>query len=329
MNSPTIDQVITELGAYFRTHAKEIVSMFYKSGEDSEILKRARKITSVQGKYPAFHAVTDHVIQNFRAQWDEFGSTTIKVNELQAYHLKVNFPIVPANVLNSWLAEDYDEDASLEDKSISKFIMNNELNPKIVEDLVELIVTGEYDSVNGFGVFGKSMDGVQEVIRKGLLDTDNPMYKIGIPTITDDNIVDVVTMFERAIPTKGKKKIKEIFMTTKNAERYALRYEALFGTNTLIKDGDYFKTRLGKRVIVPVDEMTNDQLIWTTPPGNMVRTINKFDMPKLTDIQKLDYKIKLFFESWDGIGFWINQAVFASVTSGSGSGLGATEDLYY
>jgi hypothetical protein len=327
--SLTIDQIQTELGAYFRSNNKAVTAMFYKSAADSEILKRARVITAIQGKFPAFHSVTDRVIQNFRAQWDAFGDTKMKVNELNARQIKVNFALKPATILNSWLAETYDEGASMEEKSISQYIMNQELMPRIAEDLVWLAVNGVYASTGGFGVFGKAFNGVEESLRLALLDADNSAYKIPLATITDANIVDEVTKFERNIPSKVAGKIQDIFMSRNNAYRYALRMQELFGNNVLLQPGDYMKTRLNKYNIVPINESSNDNLIWTTVPGNMVRTINKFDGPKLTDIQKLDYDIKLFFEAWDGIDFWMNQMIFASVTSGSGSGLTTDNSLYY
>jgi hypothetical protein len=95
----------------------------------------------------------------------------------------------------------------------------------------------------------------------------------------------------------------------------------------LIKDGAMFKTRLGKRTIVGLDNL-NDDTIFSTPDGNMLKLTDIFDFPQVTDIQKADYKLKIFMEFWLGYGFWVNQWVFVSTTS-AGSGLGAQNSTYY
>lgn len=295
-------------------------------GNEVQLNKYCKKITKIKGKFPAFHSVTGHVIQGFKNVWNELGSTTIKVNELTAFHQKVNFPIVPSDIEHSWLAEMDEEDQSLENKSISKYIVENELKQTVTQDLDDLSINGVYDA-NDLETFGKSMNGLSKVITDGKANTVNPMYKIQLATLTDTNIVDQVTKFERAIPKKMRKFIKYIFMSTDNAERYAINYEDKFGANTLIKEGDGFKTRLGKRIIIGLDQLEDDT-IFTTPEGNMLQLIDKFDAPTVTDIQKADYKLKIFMEFWLGYGFWVNQWVFVS-TNTAGSGLGAQNATYY
>jgi hypothetical protein len=295
-------------------------------GDEVQLNKYCKSITKIKGKFPAFHSVTGHVIQGFKNVWNELGSTLIKVNELTAYHQKINFPIVPSDIEHSWLAEMNEEDKSLEDKSISKYIVEQELKPAITQDLNDLSINGVYDA-NDLETYGKSMNGLSAVLTAGKANVDNPMYKIQLAALTDSNIVDQVTKFERAIPKKMAKYIKIIFMSTANAERYALNYEDKYGANTLIKDGDMFKTRLGKRTIVGLDNL-NDDTIFSTPDGNMLKLTDIFDFPQVTDIQKADYKLKIFMEFWLGYGFWVNQWVFVSTTS-AGSGLGAQNSTYY
>lgn len=319
-----IDQVKDELGAYFRANNKVIQPMIYS--EDVQLNKYCKKITKIKGKFPAFHSVTSHVIQGFKNEWNEMGNTTFRVNELLAFHQKVNFPIIPSDIEHSWLAEMDEEDKSLEDKSISKYIVDNELKNVIAQDLDDLSINGVYDA-GDLETFGKSMNGLAKIIADGKVNADNPMYKIRLAALTDTNIVDQVTKFERAIPKKLRKFMKYIFMSTDNAERYALNYEDKYGANTLIKEGDGFKTRLGKRIIIGLDQLEDDT-IFCTPDGNMLQLIDKFDKPAVTDIQKENYKLKIFMEFWLGYGFWVNQWVFVSTTT-AGSGLGAQNDEYY
>lgn len=322
-----IDEVKTELGAYYRKNSKVVESMFYNNLV--QLNPFCKVITGIKGKFPAMHSVMGHVIQGFAAEWNELGKVDFKVNELQAYHQKVNFPIIPAEILNSWLAELYVEGKDLKDMPISKYIMEKELAPKILDDLNILAINGEYDA-NNLSEFGKSMNGIVKVLTDGLANSSNPMFKVPISALTDNNMVAEITKFERAIPKKAASKIKYIFMSTNNAERYRLDYENTFGTHVNFSDDKMMKTRLKGWKIAGLDVLPDD-VVFTTVDGNMRRLIDIFDKPALTDVQKLDYKLKLFFEFWLGYNFWINQLVFVANFADSTKGLGNDQfnHLYY
>jgi hypothetical protein len=63
----------------------------------------------------------------------------------------------------------------------------------------------------------------------------------------------------------------------------------------------------------------------------MIRLIDVFDKPAITDIQILDYIVKIFMEFWLGYDFAINELVYVAVFDGSARGLGnaAKNALYY
>ncbi len=320
-----ITQIATELGAYFRVNNKEVVQMVY---QEAQVAKYMRVITKVKGRFPASHSVSTNVIQGFTTTWAPLGITKFKVNELTAYHQKVNFEIVPADILNTWLAELYTEGQTPEQQPISQYIAQKELYPKVVSDIEYLSGHGAYDAAD-LGTFGKSMNGLHAILTTGRTDTKNPMYVVGMNALTDTNIVDEVTNFERKIPTNVRRFVTKIFMSTANLERYMLAYENTFGRNINFTADQEMKTRLGKRVIIGLDCLNGYDDIFATPDNNFLKLIDVFDAPAVTDVQRLDYKVKIFMEFWLGIGFWMNQMVIVNTTVGSGSGLNTDNDTYY
>jgi hypothetical protein len=161
------------------------------------------------------------------------------------------------------------------------------------------------------------------------VDMKNPTpFKIPINAITDTNIVDQITAWERKLPSKLKRKIKKVFMSENNVERYILDYEDKFGQNKF--QNDVLKTRLGKREIVSIPDMETDDIFGTTE-NNFRRLIDVFDEPKITDIQKQDYKVKTFMEFWKGYDFLIEEMVCVANDSDTTYGLGSTEknQLYF
>jgi len=324
-----ITQIQTELGNYFRVNSKEVQAMVY--GAMSPIFDNCRTITRVKGKFPAIHSVTNDLVQGFTTTWNEVGSTKFRVNELVAYHQKVNYPLIPDELEGSWLAElnnGGDQGTSLEDRSISRYIMQNELTPKVRENIADLVINGVYNA-GALGTYGNSMNGILKILINGVADAENSMFKIPLDTLTDSNMVEMVTTFEQRVPKKLRKFIDRIFMSTANAQRYQLDYENTFGSLNL-NNGAKLKTRLNGWNIIGIDEMSGSDTIFCTPNQNRVKLIDSLDNPPMvTDVQLLDYKIKVFMEWWLGVGFFTNQLVCVSVTNGSGSGLTTDMSVYY
>lgn len=322
-----ISKLTTALGAYARANSKEVHEMFYNV--DSPILTRAKTITKIKGEFPAINSITTDVIQGFVAEWNAMGNTRITPNILKAYHQKVNFEIIPAEIEASWLGEMNEEDLDLKDKSISKFIMEKELKPRAQDNVRHLVVNGVYNS-GALGTFGNSMNGVIKMLSEGVASTDNPMYRIQLATLTDSNAVDQVIAFERAIPDKFRRFIKEIFIPTADFAKYKLDYMGQYGGLNWATEGNTMKTPIYNIPLTPVDEMPEGAPMWCTIQDNLLKLVDKFNAPTVTDIQKQDYKLKIFMEFHLGVGFWTNQFVFVSVPSGSGSGLASGENtLFY
>jgi len=77
-------------------------------------------------------------------------------------------------------------------------------------------------------------------------------------------------------------------------------------------------------VMVAIPGYEGDQ-IFSAVEGNFKRLIDVFDgAPAVTDIQKQDYKIKIFMELWKGYDFLIDELVFVSNYADTTLGLGST-----
>lgn len=322
-----IEDVAKELNTHL-VHNPKLVSAMINS--DSVVLDaHCRKITKVKGNFPAPHTIMTRLVQGFKAEWQALGEFQIKSKILKNFHQKVNFPIVPSEILGTYYADYYDEEKDMFTMPISQYIVNEELKPQIQDDLQELSVNGVYDQANADGEFGKSLNGIKTVVDNIVADVTHPAFQMPLATLTDTNIVDQVTKFERDLPQKMKSKVKKIFMSENNVERYILDYEEKFGDSKF--NNDVMKTRLGKREIVALPNLNTD-LIFATVDRNMIKLIDKIDNPpKVTSVQILDYTVKLFMEFWLGYDFWINELVFVSNYTDTTYGLGSTEknQLYY
>ena len=321
-------QVATELGAYTRTNNKEIRGMVYQK---SVTAKEMKTVPSVKGKFPAFRSITGHVVQAFTSVWSPLGITKFLVNELKNFRQKVNYPFKPDDINNSWLAFLYDEGKKPQDMPLAKYLIDVELMPAVVRDREYLLCRGTYDAANP-QVFGKSMDGIATVIANGLASNSaNPVYQVPMVAITVGNITDQVEAFELAIPEVLKDLLPKVYMSTSNRDKYRLDFFKKYGVYPSYTEAKGMMTIVGNREIVGLPGLNGTDLIFATPTDNFIRTIDMNDDPVITDIQALDYDVKIFMEWWEGANFWTNQLVVAGVIGGNTTGLapaGANDEYY-
>jgi hypothetical protein len=323
--SITINDVVKEVDTYLNHNPDLISTAINRSASTLDMY--TRPITRVKGKYPQGNTILTNVVQGFDDTWNELGALRVNHKILKNYHQKVNFAVNPSDILSSYWAHLYAENLQREDMPISRYIIEQELLPKVIDDLAWLEVNGEYDA-GDLATFGKSMNGIKKIITD-LLALTNPAtlndpscFKIPLTTLTDSNIVEQLTSFERQIPSKIKSKINKVFMSENNVERYIIDYENTFGQNQF--QTNQLRTRLGKREIVGIPGMDSDHIFATTDE-NFVRLIDVFDgRPAVTDVQKADYKVKFFMEFWKGYDFWIDEMVLVSNYANAQYGLGLT-----
>lgn len=322
-----IDQILEETKR-FKDQNPAILNGMIMS---KEILlnKLARLVPKIRGEFATVNSLMGHVVQQFSPTWTGSANLQFRGKQLKNYHQKVNFAFTPAEILGSWIEQKYDEGVELKDKSISKHVMTM-LKAKVISDVNLLSITGVYDPLQPT-VFGFSMDGLNSIHTKLLANVENPCFKIPADAIDNTNILDVVLQFEKGIPKQYKSLIKNVKISDTNAENYSLAYEDLYGKNTNFSESKGMVTRLGKREIIAVPNMS-DAVIEATLEGNLVRMIDVIENPgTITDVQKLDYEIKVFGEFTLGYDYAVNELVILNSSTALVRGLGndALNSLYY
>jgi hypothetical protein len=314
--NPSASEIALELGDYFRVNNREIRAQVYKKSVTAGYM---RTIVAVQGKFPALNSITGRVVQGFTAAWTPMGLTEFTVNDLQAYKQKINFPITPATILNSWISYLYNEDKTPDQMSISQYIVQEELLPAIARDREDLIGKSVYDKTK-LNQFGHSMNGIQEMVRLGVADGSMFQVPIAVPTLS--NMCENIDNFELGLPEAIKPLLTRIYMPSNLVEAYRLDYRAKYGVMPTYTDGQGMKTFLGQRDLIPLPSLNGTQVIFATPNENFLRLIDINDANVLNDVQVLDYIVKIFGEFWEGVGFWSNQLVVVAVPGGLHKGLG-------
>lgn len=327
MATINVQDVAKEVGEYVKNNTEVVAAGVYS--DEIQINKYCKTITAVKGKYPSFHKIMGHVVQGFKAEWQALGEAEFKHKMLQNFRQKVNFPIIPDEVLNTWLAELYVEGKTKEEQPISKHIMDD-LMAKVIDDIDDLSQAATYD-VNAFdGEYGNSLNGIAAQATAALANTTHPAFKIPLNAITANNILDEFKSFEKQLPSKMRKKVKRVFVSDNIALEFADQYEQTYGTKVTYTEDGAMKTPLAKMEIVGLHNVP-DTFMVATVDGNMGRLIDIFDKPQVTDIQVLNYELKIFMDWHLGYDFLINELTYIAVFDGSDRGLGdaTLNALYY
>lgn len=312
--SITVQEIKAELDEYVKKNTSVISAGVYS--DNVQIDQYCKKISAVKGKYPQFHKILTRVVQGFKAEWQSMGAAEFKAKVLQNYRQKVNFSIIPDEVYATWLSDLKIEGKTPKDQPIAKQIVD-ELMEKIIDDCDDLAITGVRDDANADGQFGKSIDGVAELITKGLAHATYPMFKVPLNTITTANRLDEMEKYERGIPAKVRNKVKRIFVSENFLYEYKKAMLDTYGANSNFADGKMDKTIIGNKQLVGLRGLP-DNVIFSTIDGNMVKLIDVLDNPpRITDTQVQDYELKLFLEFHLGYDFIMNHLVFVAVFDGS------------
>lgn len=282
-------------------------------------------------EYRAMQALINSVVQQFSPKWTPAGNTKFTPLVIKNRRHKINFPIVPAQVLDSYLFYLYDEQLAPDQMPITKYIWNNLIYPKLLED-IELRMLGkgkyvehEWNSISE-GQAGAppedGMDGVETILveQKALGSSSKvnfftPTEPFDFETATDQEVLDFVEEFVDWISPFYRNRTMNIHCSHEFWKRYRRAYKKVWGTNSG-QDGDFGNNKVdfSNQTLVPLDCLYGSPILWSTPAENQVKLRHKNDVPMvINDVQKINYEVRLFGEFWFAAGFAIAEAVFAYV----------------
>ncbi len=274
-------------------------------------------------EYRALQAQINSVSQQFNAKWTPAGNAKFTPLTIKNYRHKINYPIIPADVLDSYLLKLYDEGLSPDQMPITKYIINELVYPKLMDDIeLRMVFKGKYvekADPNAPSSPEESMNGIEtQLISEKALGSASKMNffteTINWVTASDEEVVKFVEKFADFVDDKLK--IKKIYASKFVKKRYQRAYENYYGKGTKVVGGmnktaevDYVEME-----ITAIDGMSNSPIIFATTPGNLVKLRNKNTPPSvINDVQKHDYEVRLYGEYWLGVGFEIAEFVFAYV----------------
>lgn len=330
----TIDviDIKNEFGTFLSQNQQnlEIIRQLFQDFTSAKYFRTVPATT----EYRAMQALINSVVQQFSPKWTPAGNTKFTPLVIKNRRHKINFPIIPAQVLDSYLFYLYDESLAPDQMPITKYIWDTLIYPKLLED-IELRMLGkgkyvehEWNSINE-GDAGTppedGMDGVETILvqQKSLgansrVNFFTPSSAFDFATATDQEVLDFVEEFVDWISPFYRNRTMNIHCSHEFWKRYRRAYKKIWGTNSG-QAGDFGndKVDFSNQTLVPLDCLYGSHILWSTPAENQVKLRHKNDVPMvINDVQKVNYEVRLFGEFWFAAGFAIAEAVFAYVPNG-------------
>lgn len=316
--SDTIDvnDLKSEFGTYLNQKDKPILKSLTQKTFSEQFMTTKMAIT----EWRATHAIITSVVQQFTAKWTPLGQGKFTPITIQNRRHKINVPITPDDINDSWISHLYDEGLTPAEMPVVKFLINELVLPKVSEDVeMRLIGKGVYEEMPGEvsdgdsgQATGKSMDGFLTVLIKEYENPDTAINFIKLGILSDQNIIDKMNTFVDDMDELYQPKDMNMFVSLTKYKQYKRKYQDLYPTtknddkaNDVI---DYSNNRLQ---VLP--SMSGSTHFFTTPKENFIALRHKNLNASKIWMQSENYNVKIFAEWWKGVGFAMAEAVFAYI----------------
>ena len=317
-----VSQVRTEFGTYLSQNNNnlEIIKQLFGGFTSSQYFKSVPAVT----EFRSIQAQINSVVQQFTNKWTPKGQTKFTPLTIVNRRHKINVPIVPSEVLDSYLFKLYDEQVSPKDMPITKYIWQELIYPQILEDIeYRMIFKGKYvenTDPNKPTDPEDSMDGLETILvqQKALganAKVNFTSLTINWKTATDEQVMAFFEAFVDELKPLYKNKKMNLYCAPEILTRYERAYKKIWGTNSG-QVGDFGTRRIdfSNVTVVALDGMTGSPIVFSTVDGNMVKLRHKNEAPNvINQVYEAPYEVWLIGEFWLAVGFQIAEAVFAYV----------------
>jgi len=333
IEAATIDvgQLKTEFGKYLSQNGNnlDIINQIFLGFTSSKYF--TPKVATTE--YRAVQALITSVSQQFSAKWNPGGKTKFTPLVIKNFRHKINYPIVPAEVLDSYMFHLYNEKLSPDQMPIVTYIWDTLIYPALLMDIeLRMIWKGKFvdhQATNDEGDVATppedSMDGLETILVEHSTNVSSKMNffqkfpDFDWDTATDQEVLDFIAGFVAWLSPFYKNSTNmPLFLAPERKTRYKTAYKNKWGAGAGLNQGDGGdKIDFSNQMLEAPVGMFGSPIIFSTPLPNMVKLWNKNAIPNvINDVQKHNYEVRIFGEYWLGAGFAIQEAVFAYVPTG-------------
>ena len=316
----TVQKIIDEFGKYYVNEGQNKQRLTRSLVQPAVTLeKHARKIPTTETIYKAANYEFQSVIQPFKKTFDPKSNIEFFPNTIQLRQIKVDADVYPNDIEESWLGFLANNDCSVKDWPIVRFIMEEYLKKQIDADREEKMVYKGVYNAQGTDP-GDAMDGIKQILLNSL-NTDYPVNVIsGIGVLNANSIFDQIEAFDEALPELYNEQKVIIFMAPKWVRLYKKdkRSQGFFFIDDIKKVDESID--FSKHYICPLPSMSGTDDMFATVAGNLAWITKREGNLSNIQVQAHDRCVHILLDWWEGLGFLCNKMVWTTTeTVGSPS----------
>lgn len=305
----------TEFKTYLNQKDKPILKALTQKTESEKFMTSKMAIT----EWRASRAVITSVVQQFSSKWTPLGQGKFTPLTIVNRRHKINVPITPDDINDSWISHLYDESLTPMQMPVVKYLINELVLPKVDEDMeMKLIGKGVYEELGEKNTgdpgqaTGLGMDGFLTILVKEYENPDTKVNFVKLGIVTDANIVDKTNTFVDSISELYQLKKMNVFNSLTRYKQYKRSYQDLYPTTKgTDKNNDVIDFSNNTLQVLP--SMSGSTHIFTTPKENFISLRHKNLNASKLWMEGSDYDVKIFAEWWKAVGFAMAEALFAYI----------------
>lgn len=329
------DELKKEFGKYVSNEKIEIIKGLMSQTESTQYMST---IMTDKVEVRAQQAMIDSVLQQFVPHWTPKGKSAFTPLKIKNFKCKINVAIVPSDIMEDILGYLYDENLKPEDMPVVKYIINQLIFPKLDEEREIALAVGKYiestaaEDGDAATDANAVMDGyVTQLMALRKANNKKVTWLIDGETIEDATMIAQVDKAVDQVKPLYKKKAMFIHADPDLVTRYSKAYRKAYPW-LKNEDGEKVKVDFSRFTFVPLEGMRGTGVFFITPKENFKHLVSKDPKSTRVWMQGENYKVKIFAEWWEAVGFWLAEAIFAYIPptkegSTASSKAGLTEGL--
>jgi hypothetical protein len=309
------EELRKEFGRYVASERIEIINGLFGKTESTQYMST---IMTDKTEVRAQQGAIDSVLQQFVPHWTPKGKSKFTPLKIKNFKCKINVEIIPSDVMEDILGYLYDENLDPKDMPVVKYILNQLIFPKLDEEREIALAVGEYKESKATKdgddatEANEVMDGYVTLLRR--FREDPKKYPITLlldgVTLEDAKLVDQIDKAVDQVAALYKKKKMFIHADPDLVTRYGKAYRAKYPW-LKNEDGEKIKVDFSKFTFAPLEGMRGTGVFFITPKENFKHLASKNPQQTKLRMATMHYSAYVYAEWWEGVGFWIAEAVFA------------------
>lgn len=320
-NVLTVEKIVEEYGKYYENAGQNRSRLVRALMQPAVTLeKNSRRIPTKETVYKAGNYMTGSVVQPYTDDFTPMGNIEFVPNSITLRQVKTDIKIVPNKIEESWLGFLTENNCSIREWPIVRFIMEEYLKNQIDEDReLKMVYNGVYDPGAAEVKPENCLDGIHKLLVTG----STAQYPINIIEdighLEEHYIFDQVEAFNKKLPSKYLKQKLTLFMAPEMALEY-LKNKREKGYYQIQGDEEIgYRIDFTNHTIFGSPAMAGTTHLWASVPQNILWLTKRYNPISNIQIQVHDRVVKLLLDWWEGLGFACNQMVWATKETVDGS----------